>query len=590
MVKKSWKFRKQGDEQSIRTLAATLNISEVLASLLVDRKVDSFLKAKAFFRPTLDDLHDPFQMNGMEEASRRVVQAITNNELIIIHGDYDVDGTCAAALLHLFLKELGARSETYIPNRLTDGYGVSKNGIDIIKSRGTSLLITVDCGITANEEAVYAKSLGMDMVICDHHQPGSQIPQAFAVLDPLKPGCPYPFKYLSGAGVAFKLAQAVGERLGKRDLAVKYLDLVAIAGAADIVPLEDENRILVRKGMELVNTAPRPGIAALIAKAGMKPGSLTAGHVVFTIAPRINAAGRMGDASRAVELFTTNDPSEAERLASILENENGKRREVDENAYFEAMELVETTCNLDEEPAIVLHKDSWHQGVIGIVASRLVERYCRPAVMLTTVGGAAKGSARSIAGFNVYDALKQCEDILIQFGGHEAAAGLALELDKIEEFKRRFNKIVSESVAAESISPEILIDRTVHINELTPKFLRILEEFTPFGPGNLRPVFLAENVQAVTNPRKVGNNHLVVSVKQTGCDRVFDVIGFNLGEYVPLINRQKDLMDIVFTIENTTRDGRTYPQLRIKDIRIKQPGLEDAMPPVKGILNKRIEI
>lgn len=570
MLKKRWKHREKGDEKVIKAMASSLNISEVLAALLVERKIDTFQKARAFFRPSLDDLHYPFLMNGMEEASLRVIKAITNNEIIYIYGDYDVDGTCSAALLNLFLRELGASSEIYIPNRLTEGYGVSKGGIEIIKSKGASLIITVDCGITAVEETLFARSLGMDVVICDHHQPGSVIPDAYAVLDPLKPGCNYPFKYLSGAGVAFKLAQAVSERIGKRQLPLKFLDLVAIAGAADIVPLEDENRVLVRKGMELVNTSPRPGIAALIRSAGMEPGNLTAGHVVFTIAPRINAVGRLGDAIRAVDLFTTLDETEAKKLARVLEGENYERRKIDEITYSHAIELVENTLNLDDEIAIVLHEENWHPGVIGIVASRLVEKYCRPAIMLTTVDGVAKGSARSVTGFNIYEALKQCEDILIQFGGHEAAAGLALEISRIEEFKERFNRIVRDTVKAETVSPEIIIDEKITLNDLTPKFLRILDEFAPFGPGNLRPVFLIENVRISNNLRIVGSNHLIAAVRQEGCDKSFDVIGFNLGHFVPLINRHKDILDIVFTIEKTTRDNRTFPQLRLKDIKIHE--------------------
>lgn len=570
MLKKRWKLREKSDENIVKSLADSLNVTPILSNLLVQRKITNFHLAKAFFRPSIEDLHDPFLMKGMEEASFRLIKAITSNELITVHGDYDVDGTCAAALMYLFLKDLGARAEIYIPNRLTEGYGISKSGIEIIKTRGTSLVIAVDCGITAVEETALAKSLGMDMIICDHHQPGNSIPDAYAVLDPIRPGCNYPFKFLSGAGVAFKLAQAVSERIGKRELPLKYLDLVAIAGAADIVSLEGENRILVRKGMEQVNTNPRPGIAALIRSAGMEPGNLSAGHVVFTIAPRINAVGRLGDAIRAVDLFITTDETEAVRLAEVLEGENYQRRKIDELTFSHAIDLVENSVNLDEDIAIVLHEENWHPGVIGIVASRLVERYYRPTVMLTTVDGVAKGSARSIVGFNIYEALKKCEEILLQFGGHEAAAGLALELDKLQEFKEKFNQIVKTVVKTDDVLPEILIDTKINLAELTPKFLRILDEFAPFGPGNMRPTFLTENVRLVYNPRIVGNNHIVLTFKQEGCDRIFDSIGFNLGSYAPLIDKDKNLLDIVFTIEKTIRDGRTFPQLRIKDIRVRQ--------------------
>ena len=569
MLTKQWKLRERADDNKLKLLADSLKISDSMANLLLSRGIETYHSAKTFFRPSLDDLHDPYLMDGMEQASLRVIKALTGNEKIYIYGDYDVDGTCSAALLYLFIKELGGNAEIYIPNRLIEGYGLSKAGIDFIKSRETSLIITVDCGITAVEETEHAKSLGMEMIICDHHQPGSSIPDAFAVLDPLKQNCNYPFKYLSGAGVAFKLIQAICERVGKRELPFKYLDLVAIAGAADIVPLTGENRILVKKGLELVNNNPRPGIEALIRVAGMQPGNLTAGHVVFTIAPRINAVGRMGDAIRAVDLFLTKDTTEAVKLAEVLEGENYQRRKIDELTYSHAISMVESSLNLDEDIAIVLHEENWHPGVIGIVASRLVEKYYRPTVMLTTVDGVAKGSARSISGFNIYEALKQCDDLLLQFGGHEAAAGLALELTKIEEFKEKFNQIVKNTVTQGDVQPEILIDDRISLNDITAKFIKVLDEFAPFGPGNMRPIFMAENVELVYGPRIVGANHLVTSIRQNGNDKVFDSIGFNLGGFASQIDKDKNLLDIAFTVEKSDRDGRIFPQLRLRDIKIK---------------------
>lgn len=586
MLDKRWRLKEALDDFSVRHMADTLNISSVLSKLLVDRGITNYHLAKSFFRPAIEDLHNPFLMNGMEEASLRVIQGITGNELIYVYGDYDVDGTCSAALMYLFLKELGASAEIYIPHRLNEGYGISKMGIDFIKEKGASLIISVDCGITAVEETALAKSYGMDMIICDHHQPGSTIPSAFSVLDPLKPGCNYPFKHLSGAGVAFKLAQAVSDRIGKRELPLQYLDLVAIAGAADIVSLVDENRVLVKKGLEVVNTNPRPGIAALLKVAGMEPGCISAGNIVFTIAPRINAVGRMGDANRAADLFITKDPVEAEKLAEVLEGENSQRRKIDEHTFAHAVELVESKLGTNTDMAIVLHEENWHPGVIGIVASRLVEKYYRPAIMLTTIDGVAKGSARSIIGFNIYEALKQCGDMLIQFGGHEAAAGLALEINHLEEFKAKFNSIVKNSVSLDSISPEIIVDTQVSFSELTPKFLRILDQFAPFGPGNLRPIFLARNVHLCYNPRVVGNDHLVISVRQNETDKVFDCIGFNLGRFAHMIDKDKNLIDIVFTIEKTVREGRTFPQFRIKDLKVKE--IEDNI--VNIILKNQTEI
>ncbi len=573
MLKKRWKIREIEDDYTVKSLADSLNISDVLARLLVLRNIKNFNQAKYFFRPTLDSLHDPFLMDGMEEATYRVIKALTENQLICIYGDYDVDGTCSTALLYMFLKELGANVQFYIPQRLTEGYGISKSGIDNVHARGTALLISVDCGITAVEETQYANELGIDVIICDHHQPKDDLPPALAVLDPLKPACNYPFKYLSGAGVAFKLAQGVSERIGKRELPMKYLDLVALAGAADIVPLVDENRVLVKEGLDGINISPRPGIAALIESSNISPGNLTSGQVVFTIAPRINAVGRLGDAQRAVELLITNDKDYALELAQVLESENYQRRKIDEDTYDSALEIVENSLDLSEEVAIILHQEKWHPGVIGIVASRLVERYYRPTIMLTTVDGVAKGSARSISNFNIYEALKKCEDLLIHFGGHQAAAGLAVEVDKIEEFKAKFNQIVKQSISEEDLLPEINIDSVLKFSEITPKFLRIVDQFSPFGPGNMRPVFLSENVEIVNNPRIVGTSHLVLSLKQNGSEKVFDCIGFNMGEYLDLV-RSRCAIDVVFTIDKTTKDGRTFPQFRLKDIKTKENNQE----------------
>ncbi len=410
MLNKRWKIREVEDDKSLKALADSLNISEVLAKLLFLREIKTFSQAKFFFRPTIESLHNPFLMNGMEAATKRVIRALTENQPICIYGDYDVDGTCSTALLYMFLKELGANVEFYIPRRLNEGYGLSIDGVDAIKELNNArLLITVDCGITAIEETEYANKLGMDVIICDHHQPKDELPKALAVLDPLKPQCNYPFNYLSGAGVAFKLAQGISEIIGKRELPLKYLDLVALAGAADIVPLMDENRILVKEGLESINNNPRPGIQALIESSSLQLGNLNSGQVVFTLAPRINAVGRLGDAKRAVELLITNSIETARNLAKVLETENYERRKIDVDTFDNALQLVENSIDFDNELAIVLHQEEWHPGVIGIVASRLVEKYYRPTIMLTTIDGIAKGSARSITNFNIYDALQKCD-------------------------------------------------------------------------------------------------------------------------------------------------------------------------------------
>lgn len=568
MLIKRWKIREVEDINSLKALADSLNISEVLAKLLFLRDIKTFTQAKNFFRPSLDSLHDPYLMHGMENATKRVILALTENQPICIYGDYDVDGTCSTALLYMFLKELGANVDFYIPRRLNEGYGLSKEGIDAIKaSNKAKLLITVDCGITAIEETAYANQLGMDVIICDHHQPKDELPNALAVLDPLKPQCHYPFDYLSGAGVAFKLAQGVAEKIGRREMPLKYLDLVALAGAADIVPLIDENRILVKEGLEKINTNPRPGILALIESSSLQLGNLNSGQVVFTIAPRINAVGRLGDAKRAVELLITDSVEEARTLAKVLESENYERRKIDVDTYDNALQLVENSVDFDNELAIVLHQEEWHPGVIGIVASRLVEKYYRPTIMLTTIDGIAKGSARSITNFNIYEALQKCEDMLIHFGGHQAAAGLAVELDKLNEFKNKFNQIVKESIKEEDLLPEIIIDAKIKLSDITPKFLRILDQFSPFGPENMRPVFLSEEVEVSNTPRVVGNNHIMVCFKQNGSDKIFDTIGFNMLEYLDLLLKKNTKVNIVYTIDKIVRDNRTYPQLRLKDIR-----------------------
>lgn len=390
------------------------------------------------------------------------------------------------------------------------------------------------------------------------------------MLDPIKPGCNYPYKYLSGAGVAFKLARAVSDRVGRKDVVLEYLDLVAIAAAADIVPLTDENRVLVKKGMEMINENPRPGILALMHKAKKEVGSLTAGQVVFTIAPRINAVGRMGDAKRAVDLFVEEDMTEAERIAQILEDENYRRRKIDEMTFSHAISIIEEEIDLENDVAIIVHVDEWHPGVIGIVASRVVERYFRPAIMLSTIDGVAKGSARSISGFNIYETLQECDDLLIQFGGHEAAAGVAIEIENIPEFRKRFNTLLKEKMKGKKIIPELKIDSKISLSDITPKFVRILDQFAPFGPGNMRPVFMAENIKLANHPRIVGRNHLLTTLKQNGGDKVFDAIGFNLGYYSEVIAKDRDLIDIVFTIEKITRNGVSYPQIRLKDIKVKE--------------------
>jgi single-stranded-DNA-specific exonuclease len=555
-----------------KRLADELGISQVLTSILLKRGIDTFEKAREFFRPSLDALVDPFKMDGMDLAVERVCSAIAQKEKILIYGDYDVDGTNGTAILWLFLKKLGASVEYHIPDRLKEGYGISKLGIDRAKEIGVTLMISVDCGITAIEQVRYARSLGISFIICDHHEPGDQLPEAVAVLDPLKPSCNYPFKFLCGCGVAFKFIQALckteliqtihGGDPG--DTLSSYLEFLALATTADIVPLVGENRIMVKLGLDLLNTKPSPGLRALIESSGLEIGRITAGQIVFVLAPRINAVGRLGNAMRAVELLTCENSEKASELAKVFEEENINRRKIDENTFLEAQEIVENYLSMENDSAIILHQETWHPGVIGIVASRLVERYYRPTIMMTTVDGIAKGSARSVAGFDIYQALKRCEDKLLQFGGHKYAAGLSVDVDRLDEFKEAFHLVAKELLSAELLTPMLRIDAEIDLSELTPKFVRVLSQFAPFGPQNMRPMFVARNVELYGQPRIVGKNHLRFRVRKAS--RVLDAIGFNLGGSLEKLQGRKSI-DIVFSIDEGEFAGEIIPQLKIRDVK-----------------------
>ncbi|HCV42834.1 MAG TPA: single-stranded-DNA-specific exonuclease RecJ, partial [Bacteroidetes bacterium] len=511
-----WTIADPPDAEVVTRLSKEINVPDAIAKVLVFRGIDDYNKAKAYFRPTLDQLHDPFLMDGMDRATERILKALEQQEKMLVFGDYDVDGTNGASMLYLFIREVGGNVGFYIPDRLKEGYGISRIGIDKASQDGVSLFISIDCGITAVDQVEYARSLNLDVIICDHHEAGERLPNAYAVLDPIKPGDNYPFKNLCGCGVGFKLIQAVAQRLNKESLLPEFLEFVTLATTADIVPLVGENRVLVKKGFERINSTPRPGIKALIDAAGLNQKSISTGQIVFGLAPRINAAGRLGDATRAVRLLTCDNPEEARSLASELELENQNRRRIDEDTFNEAKELAENLFDLDMDAVIVLHQEHWHPGVVGIVASRMVERYYKPSIMMATVDGVAKGSARSVSGFDVYQALKRCEDKLIQFGGHKYAAGLTVEVSRLDEFRDAFNATVKEMMSEELKTPEIRVDVEISLSEVTPRFVRILKEFAPFGPNNMKPTFLARNLDVVGTPRIVGRNHLRFKVKQNG--------------------------------------------------------------------------
>jgi single-stranded-DNA-specific exonuclease len=557
---------------AVKTLSEQLTVSPVLAEILVNRKIDTFEKARAFFRPHIEDFNDPFLMKDMDRAVDRILKALRTGEQIVVYGDYDVDGTDSTAMLWSFLHSIGANARSFVPDRVIDGYGLSSAGIDRVHGFQSTLLIAVDCGITAVQQVEYARSLGIDVVICDHHEPGDFLPNAAAVLDALQAGCKYPFKYLCGCGVAFKLIQAllaqkeISEKLGVQAdrLLEKYLQYVTLATTADIVPLIDENRTLVQLGLELINTDPLPGIRALIETSGVRSGKISAGQIVFVLAPRINAVGRLGDANRAVDLLTCTSYERALELSRVMEDENSARRKIDEETYAKAQIIVENMLETENNSAIVLHEESWHPGVIGIVASRLVERYYRPTILMTTIDGVAKGSARSISGFNIHDALKRCENKLIQFGGHKYAAGLTVELDKVQEFRDAFNLVAGELMTEELLTPEIRIDAEVRLSDLTPKFIRVLGQFAPFGADNPRPIFVTRGVEVMGQPRIVGKNHLRFKVRSGGA--VVDTIGFNLGN---LISRVKsgNKVDLAFSLDESDFSSETAPQLKLRDIK-----------------------
>jgi single-stranded-DNA-specific exonuclease len=575
-----WNFDDARDEASTlaigaaaKRLADELGISPSLTQILVRRGVDTYEKARNFFRPSLDTLPDPMVMEGMERAVERITRALAAKEKLLVYGDYDVDGTNGASLLWLFLSRFGADVQYYIPDRLKEGYGISRTGIERAAAAGINLLIAVDCGITAIEQVRYARSLGIDVIICDHHEPGDEIPDAIAVLDPMKRTCRYPFKYLCGCGVAFKVAQALCQTElfqtiyggDPSSTLTNYLEFLALATVADIVPLVGENRTLVKLGLEIMNNNPSPGIRALIETSGLAPGRISAGQIVFVLAPRINAVGRLGDATRAVELLTCDDYNRALGLAQVFEEENRNRRKIDEDTFLEAQQIVENYLNVENDNAIVLHQETWHPGVIGIVASRLVDRYYRPTIMMTTVDGIAKGSARSIAGFDIYQALKRCEDKLLQFGGHKYAAGLSLEVERLDEFKEAFHTVARELLNEHLLTPQLHIDAEIDLAELTPKFVRVLGQFAPFGPENMRPVFVAREVEVFEQPRIVGKNHLRFKVRHR--NRVLDAIGFNLGGLIERFANGRKTVDIAFSIDESEHAGEVVPQLKIRDVK-----------------------
>lgn len=560
-----WTLKPQPDTHKVQHLAEALTVDAVIASLLVQRGVETFEEARKFFRPSLEDLHDPYLMQDMDKAVQRIESAIANDENILVFGDYDVDGTTAVSLVSSYLRSFYPNVATYIPDRYAEGYGVSTQGIDYADDNGCSLIIALDCGIKSVDKVAYAKSKGIDFIICDHHRPGDTLPEAVAVLDPKRDDCNYPYKELCGCGVGFKLIQALGSNRGETIADLNpYLDLVATAIAADIVPITGENRVLAKFGLEVINTHPRPGIKALIQN--LKKKDLTISDVVFVVAPRINAAGRIKHGNHAVELLTEKNIAQAEAFASQIEEYNADRRGLDKQITEEALQQIED--NKDESRyTTVVYNENWHKGVIGIVASRLTETYYRPTLVFTKSGDRLAASARSVKNFDIYNALDACSEHLEQFGGHMYAAGLTLKEEQYEGFRTRFEQVVKETINPELLVPEITIDAEINFNDITPKFCRILKQFEPFGPGNMTPVFLTRTIKDSGYGKEMGadGSHLRLFVKQdesTG----FPAVGFGLAAKKELACNG-NAFDAAYSIEENTWNGETTLQLRLRDIR-----------------------
>ncbi len=589
MVETRWIIAQDVEQQKVKELSKAIGVDDKLATLLVQRGITTYNEAKDFFRPSLNQLHDPFLMKDMDKAVDRLVKAMKDGEKILIYGDYDVDGTTAVALIYTYLKNLinKKKIEFYIPDRYEEGYGISYKGIDYAADNGFGLVIVLDCGIKAVEKINYANERGVDFIICDHHRPGDEIPQAVAVLDSKRNDCGYPYKELSGCGVGFKLITGLSMRLGRPiEEVYELLDYVAVSIAADIVPITGENRILAFFGLKLLNKKPRPGIEAVLGHANIHrkeeysssemekqnvlERELTISDLVFLIGPRINAAGRLEKASDSVRLLIATNQNHAEKLAASINDLNVKRREFDNAITEEALSMIDADEKMRNAKSTVIFNENWHKGVIGIVASRLTDSYYRPTIVLTRSGNLITGSARSIKNFDIYDAIDNCSDLLEHFGGHKYAAGLSLKPENLEKFSERFEQYVSEHLDEDELIPELNVDIKMDFSNITPKFVRILKQFAPFGPGNLSPVFLTENVIDSGYSRAVGNKkHLKLTVTQRdNTENVFAGIAFQKGDLFERIH-SKEPFSMCYYIEENFWQGRTTLQLNVKDIKFK---------------------
>jgi len=561
-----WNIKKAISRKELGYLVSTLGIPPIIANILLDRNINSEEQIRSFFKSHWSDSYDPYLLKGMDTAVKRIIKAVQEKEKIFIYGDYDVDGITSVSLLKIFLDRLGGDVHFYIPDRLTEGYGLSDSGISKAAEKNATLLITVDCGIKGVDEINKARDIGVDTIICDHHEPGAVLPPAIAILNPKQKGCTYPFKELAGVGVAFKLVQGVSKYLNlKEEYSKQYLDLVALGTAADIVPLVDENRLFVKEGLKSINRAERVGVRCLIKTAGLTGRRISTGQIVFMLAPRLNAAGRVGSAERGVRLLITENEQQAANLAQILESENRVRKNIDEKTFNEAREMLEAVYDVQEDRIVVLAKEGWHPGVIGIVASRISEEINRPVVMISIEDSVGKGSARSIKEFDMYSALSLCKKNLIQFGGHKYAAGLTIDEVKIDEFREQLKAISLDMISDDALVKTINIDMQISLSDIDDSLVTYLKLFEPYGPKNMRPVFMSQNLQVIGTPRIVGNNHLKFKVREN--NKIFDAIGFNLGDLMYRLSPGENNLDMVYIIEENYWNGKTQTQLRVKDIK-----------------------
>ncbi len=569
-MQKRWTINKI-ESDKVDHLQKELKINSTLCRLLVGRGITTFSEAKLFFRPTLEHLHNPFLMKDMERAVNRIEKALRNEEHILVYGDYDVDGTTSVALIYSFLSEFYNRVGYYVPHRYKEGYGISKQGIDYAHEKGYKLIIALDCGIKAVEKIKYANGLGIDFIICDHHLPGDELPPAYAVLDPKRNDCSYPYKELSGCGIGFKLIQAFAQNNDiPFGIVEKYLDLVAVSIASDIVPITGENRVLAYYGVKRINENPRKGIKSLIETSKLKK-DLTISDIVFMLGPRINAAGRMDDARNAVKLLISETHEHAEANAEFLNQKNSERKQVDKDITAEALEMINRDPGLQNRKTTVLAQPHWHKGVIGIVASRLIETYYRPTIVFTETNGTMTGSARSVKGFNIHDAIKECGDLLEQFGGHMFAAGLSLKKENFETFQNRFEEVVSATITEESLIPEVNIDAELNFADINEKFFNIVRQFAPFGPGNMKPVFVSKAVRDRGYSRVVGDEHLKLDLTQDE-GRNCRGIAFGMGDLADKIfhTGTEKRFDICYTLEENEWNGIRNIELNVKDIKIPE--------------------